>query len=205
MRLTVLSVAYKLATVGPDAVGGAEQVLAVLDAALVQAGHRSVVVAMAGSAVAGELVPFAAPPPGTPLDDAVIRSQRDRVQEALVRAVAEIRPDIVHMHGFDFHDLDVPPGPTMLVTLHLPPEWYPPRAFATARPDTWLHCVSQHAAARAGSGPLMLPPIGNGVPVDRLAAVRIRKRPYALMLARICPKRGCTWRCRRRARLASSC
>src|SRR6058998_755143 len=45
MRLTILSVAYPLARVGPDAVGGAEQVLTQLDAALTQAGHRSLVIA----------------------------------------------------------------------------------------------------------------------------------------------------------------
>lgn len=37
MALTILSVAYPLSPVGPDAVGGAEQVLAYLDAALVRA------------------------------------------------------------------------------------------------------------------------------------------------------------------------
>ena len=38
MNLTVLSVAYPFALVSPDAAGGAEQVLAQLDAALVGAG-----------------------------------------------------------------------------------------------------------------------------------------------------------------------
>src|SRR3954465_10552397 len=41
MPLCVLNVAYPLAPVGPDAVGGAEQVLAMIDAALVRAGHES--------------------------------------------------------------------------------------------------------------------------------------------------------------------
>ena len=45
MSLTVLSVSYPLAPVGPDAVGGAEQILSALDAGLVAAGHRSIVVA----------------------------------------------------------------------------------------------------------------------------------------------------------------
>ena len=189
-RLTVLSVAYKLAPVGPDAVGGSEQVLSAIDAALVRAGHRSIVVAIAGSAVAGELVPFDAPSPGQPIDDAVVRTQRARVQQALLQALNENQPDIVHMHGLDFHEYAVPPGPALLATLHLPPDWYPPGAFAIDRPDTWLHCVSNNEAGRAGAGPLMLPPIPNGVPVDQLAATRLRKRDYALMLARVCPEKG---------------
>ena len=57
MALTVLSLGYALAPVGPDAVGGAEQVLSALDHALVAAGHRSSVVAPAGSRVAGTLAP----------------------------------------------------------------------------------------------------------------------------------------------------
>jgi hypothetical protein len=57
MALTVLSVAYPFAPVGPDAVGGAEQILSALDRALVRAGHCSVVVACEGSEVAGSVVP----------------------------------------------------------------------------------------------------------------------------------------------------
>ena len=57
MPLTVLSVGYSLAPVGPDAVGGAEQVLSALDRALVEAGHHSIVVGNLGSQVAGTLVP----------------------------------------------------------------------------------------------------------------------------------------------------
>ena len=49
MSFTILSVAYPFAPVGPDTVGGAEQVLAQLDAALVAAGHRSIVVAAASA------------------------------------------------------------------------------------------------------------------------------------------------------------
>ena len=47
MRLTVANVAFSRAPVSSGAVGGAEQVVAMLDAALVEAGHRSIVVAMA--------------------------------------------------------------------------------------------------------------------------------------------------------------
>ena len=56
MPLTVLSIGYTLAPVGPDAVGGAEQILTALDRALVEASHRSIVVAASGSQAAGTLV-----------------------------------------------------------------------------------------------------------------------------------------------------
>ena len=42
MTLTVLNVAYPLAPTGPDAVGGAEQVLTHLDTALTRAGQAYV-------------------------------------------------------------------------------------------------------------------------------------------------------------------
>ena len=60
--MRVLSVAYPLAPVTADPVGGAEQVLARLDRALVAAGHRSLVIAPEGSQVAGTLFPVPAVP-----------------------------------------------------------------------------------------------------------------------------------------------
>lgn len=189
-RLTILSVAFKLAPVGPDAVGGSEQVLSAIDAALVAAGHRSIVVAMEGSRSMGELVTFRAPPPGEAIEAATMALQRERVQATIDRVLAENAVDLVHMHGLDFHEYIVPPGPAMLATLHLPPDWYPPNAFETSRPDTWLNCVSASEAAHTQPGPRLLPPISNGVPVDRLGAARVSKREYALMLARVCPEKG---------------
>jgi hypothetical protein len=41
MSLTVVSLAYPIVPIGPDTVGGTEQVVSMLDAALVRAGHRS--------------------------------------------------------------------------------------------------------------------------------------------------------------------
>ena len=44
-----------------------------------------------------------------------------------------------------------PPGPPVLVTLHLPPGWYRPGRSNPSGPRTWLHCVSrsqQHEPAR---------------------------------------------------------
>jgi glycosyltransferase involved in cell wall biosynthesis len=46
---------------------------------------------------------------------------------------------------------------------------------------------SQHC--ELSPGPWLLPPIENGVPVAALEA-RHAKRPFALMLARICPEKG---------------
>ena len=187
MRLTVLSVAFPFAPVGPDAVGGAEQVLAQLDAALVRAGHRSVVVACAGSSTAGTLV--ATPRATGAITDAVRRRAHAAHRRAIERALRRWPVDLVHMHGIDFHAYLPPPGPPVLVTLHLPPEWYPPEAFHPERPNTFLHCVSASQRARCPRGARLLPEVPNGVALDALDARHARRR-FALALGRICPEKG---------------
>ncbi len=189
-RLTVASVAYPLAPVGPDAVGGSEQILSAIDRALVAEGHRSIVVSMAGSVVAGELAAFPAPPPGAVIDPAITALQRQHVGKTLRRVLAEETVDVVHMHGLDFDTYLPPPGPPVLATLHLPPEWYAKSIWDDPRPETWLNCVSQAQADQAPPTARLLPPIANGVPADALGAISLTKRPYALMLARVCPEKG---------------
>jgi glycosyltransferase involved in cell wall biosynthesis len=188
VKLTVLSVAFPFAPVGPDAVGGAEQVLGQLDAALVAAGHRSVVVASAGSKVAGTLV--GTEPPSAPFDDV----QRHRLWHGHRRAIEHVLAawpvDVVHMHGLDFHGYLPPPAEVpILVTLHLPPAWYPPQVFAGTRADVHLHCVSDSQRRACPPGARLLPVMANGVPVQALQS-RNRKRPFALALGRICTEKN---------------
>ncbi len=187
MSLTVLSVAYPLAPVGPDAVGGSEQVLHALDHALVAAGHNSIVVAVEGSQVAGSLVPV--PRRNGPLDNDVREAAWPAHQAAILHALRKWPVDVVHMHGLDFWGYLPPPGLPVLATLHLPPSWYPEGSLDPNRPDTWLQCVShaQHRACPPGIN--LIEPIENGVPVHALAA-RHCKRRFALVLGRICPEKG---------------
>jgi glycosyltransferase involved in cell wall biosynthesis len=172
--------------VGPDAIGGAEQVLATLDAALTRLGHRSVVVACEGSATQGRLI-ATAPPDGC-IDHAARRATQEAHRRNLQRALAQ-GADVVHMHGLDFHAYLPPPGVPVLATLHLPPDWYPPQVFRPQRPETWLNPVSwsQHRACPPSAA--LLPPIGNGVPLDRLPAP-VTRRGYAIVLGRICPEKN---------------
>jgi glycosyltransferase involved in cell wall biosynthesis len=187
VSLTILSVAYPLAPVGPDAVGGAEQVLTQLDGALVAAGHRSIVIAQEGSRTAGTLM--AVPVQRGVLDEAAKRRAWARHRQAIATALRRWPVDLVHLHGVDFHAYLPAPGVPALATLHLPPSWYPEEALRPSRPDTWLHCVgeAQHAACPKVTN--LLPPIANGVPIEALAA-RHAKRRFALTLGRICPEKG---------------
>ncbi len=187
MPLTVLAIGYSLAPVGPDAVGGAEQVLSALDHALVAAGHHSIVVGCLGSKVAGTLVPTG-PVPARITDDERIRAG-GRHRDAVARALARHRVDVVHSHALDFADhlpeADVP----TLVTLHLPCSLYPPDKALTGRPCTWFNCVSASQRRDFPPVPAMLAEIENGVAVERLQARRAR-RNFALCLGRVCPEKG---------------
>ena len=124
-RLAVLSVAYPFAAVGPDAVGGAEQVLSAIDEALVDAGHRSIVIACEGSRVRGLHVSIREPEPGRPIDDAARAAIHARVRQSIAWVLRRERVDVVHLHGVDFGAYLPAEGPPVLATLHLPCDWYP--------------------------------------------------------------------------------
>jgi|SRR5438105_601295 len=187
MKLTVLNVAYPLAPVGPDAVGGAEQVLTQLDAALARQGHESVVIACEGSKVAGTLISVPAS------HGALTARTRELAQARQRRAIEQVlncqSVDLVHLHGIDFPDYLPPKGLPVLVTLHLPPTWYPPHIYGLARPATYLHCVSSAQRRMCPTSPLLLPEIENGVEFEKFQG-RHAKRSFALCLGRICPEKG---------------
>lgn len=186
MRLTVLSLAYPFAPVTEDPAGGAEQILAHLDRALVAAGHRSIVIAQAGSRTAGEIVPIPAVP--GPIDDPARARTHAAVRAATDAVLAREPVHLVHAHGLDFDRYLPPPGPPLLVTLHLPLSWYDPPALRPARPDTHLLPVSAAQAATAPPGVALLAPISNGVDVDSFP--ELAKRGFALCLGRIAPEKG---------------
>lgn len=186
MRLTVLLIAYPFAKVGPDSVGGAEQILSALDRGLTEAGHCSVVVAQAGSQVAGTLV--ATPEP----IGALTVEQRELTtrfhQQAIERAFERFAPDLLHFHGIDFLSYRVPGDLPALATLHLPLLWYPSELWVNERYT--LQCVSEHQRSTAPSGVGPLPVIGNGVSIPPLEAAQKPAEGYALTLGRICPEKN---------------
>ncbi|RUV08480.1 glycosyltransferase family 4 protein [Mesorhizobium sp. M1A.F.Ca.IN.020.03.2.1] len=186
MTLTVLNGAYPLAPVGLDAVGGAEQVLSMLDHALVRQGHQSIVVACRGSSAAGTLVET--PAETGALDETAKSRAQDAHRAAIAAARARWPIDVVHLHGIDFDAYLPDDGPT-LVTLHLPLAWYPAGVLSPAREDLWLHAVSEAQQATAPAGSRLIAPIPNGVDVNALAAPRSH-RNFALVLSRICPEKG---------------
>jgi glycosyltransferase involved in cell wall biosynthesis len=187
VTLTVLSIAYALAPVGPDTAGGAEQVLLKLDSALMRAGHHSLVVAAAGSQIAGDLIPTSQLPAkfSDPAQRQVQRRQRQRIEKALQHWPI----DLVHAHGSDFEEHLPHCGVPTLVTLHMPAENYPAEAMLARGPETYFNCVSASQRHRFPKIGAMLPEIENGVPVDELQA-RHAPRNFAFALGRVCPEKG---------------
>ncbi|MFL5304409.1 MAG: glycosyltransferase [Polyangia bacterium] len=187
-RLTVVSVAYALAEIGPDAVGGAEQVVSALDHALVAAGHRSIVVAPSGSRVAGMHV---ATGPVPTAFDAQTREAAGRAQAAaLGRVLDDVRADVVHLHSVDLHEHLPGCGRTpVLATLHLPVAFYPPALMARADDGrVALQFVSESQRRTAPPALAEAPVVPNGVGLS-LFRPRGRRRGFALALGRICPEK----------------
>jgi len=188
MALNILSVAYPFTPVGPDAVGGSEQILTLLDRELTRAGHNSFVIAVKGSKVTGTLIP--SPKWKGELDDAARRWGQEAHHGLIDEALRKRLIDVVHMHSLDFHTYLPNAEVHVMATLHLPPSWYPPAVFRLARPRTYLHCVSSSQRKNCPPSPLMLPTISNGVEIGRFASSRIERQDFALALGRICPEKG---------------
>lgn len=184
--LTVLSIAYPFAAVGPASVGGAEQILATVEAGLVAEGLRSVVIAQAGSTVAGTLL---ATPDHEGILTEAIRAEIEAAHQANIdHALSRFPVHLVHMHGIDFHRYRLPATLPILVTLHLPPSWYPESIWSLP-PHIHLQCVSESQRQACPEAVRNhLPVIANGVPLP--PAGDTRKRNFALLLSRICPEKN---------------
>jgi glycosyltransferase involved in cell wall biosynthesis len=185
VKLTILSVAYPFAPVSCDAVGGAEQVLAHLDSAICEAGHHSIVLACEGSSVRGTLIT------GGNIPGEIEDGRRESVYQEYIAALRCIfraeQIDLVHFHGIDFDKYLPAEQAPMLVTLHLPPEWYSTRALRLSRPNLFFNCVSHSQRAFCPAG-VRAPVIENGIAIPDL--VPFKDRQWAVSLGRICPEKG---------------
>lgn len=189
MSLTILSVAFTLAAVGPDSVGGAEQVLSEIDHGLVRGGHTSVVIAPPGSKIAGTLIPTL--PVDGPVSSETWTVAHDATRQAIAYTLDRYNIDLIHMHGADFADVlprqDIP----VLVTLHLPRTCYRKDPVCIDRAKTYFHCVSRSQREAFDTNLSFLPDIENGVRSDLFStAAQLRKRNFAAALGRICPEKG---------------
>jgi len=185
--LTVLNVAYPLAPVSQATAGGAEQVLLTLDEGLLRAGHRSLVVAAAASRVHGLLVPVQSP--SVNLTEGCKHEARESFRSALNAALQRFRVDVIHMHGIDFGEylpaFDLP----VVVSLHLPLNWYSRKHLKHPPDNVSLVCVSRSQAQSRPPGMQPTQVIPNGVDLGQFRPTA-RKSDYVLFMGRICPEKG---------------
>jgi glycosyltransferase involved in cell wall biosynthesis len=185
-RLNILSIAYPFAPVCSNTAGGAEQILAMLDRDLTLAGHRSIVLAAAGSEVCGELVE------GPRVNGSIDIDARVKVYHHYRSLIAEIIDrtpvDLIHIHGLDFENYLPPDGPPVIVTLHLPISWYSRNAFETSRPRTYFVCVSKSQLQTCPPLEGLLGHIDNGVEMQ--LGPPLRRRNFVCAMGRICPEKG---------------
>jgi glycosyltransferase involved in cell wall biosynthesis len=186
MPLTVLSIAYAFAPVGPHAVGGVEQILTELDSALTAAGHTSLVLACEGSRTVGKLFPIPWLGEGLYDPDSILWWRKQR-QADLNRILAAHKVDLIHMHGLDFHQYNLPHDIPVLVTLHLPVSWYPREIWTKYSSNIQFQCVSETQRLSCPPGLEKIPVILNGV---ALPASIEKKADFAVVLGRICPEKN---------------
>lgn len=187
MRLTVLTAAYPAAPVDADPVGGAEQIVAHLDRALVAAGHHSLVVACEGSQVDGTLIRTRRPPE---ILTAEVRRQLAANHRTAIATVLQRHPvDIVHLHGIDCAAYLPQQRVPTLVTLHLPCSWYPRELFTEPHPGLTLSCVSRSQRSTCPPAVHPVTVVENGVDVERHRPIG-RPGDGVLVLGRICPEKG---------------
>lgn len=191
MSLRILSVAYPLAPVSLDAAGGAEQILAILDERYVCLGHRSIVIACDGSRIRGELLSLPRAEP--PFDEASCSRMHALCRQTVERAIADYAPDVLHFHGVDALAYLPPSGPPALVTMHLPPSFYPDGALeGIARPRTFVNCVSDSQRQSCRHFAHMVDVVPNGIRIEDYAPDHHGdgSGDFVLAMGRICPEKG---------------
>lgn len=188
-RLRVLYIAYSLLPLSERSCGGAEQVLLMVESAMHQRGHSTLVAAASGSRVAGELFPTGDPPRDTDSFELRDAEHIARVLE-FIRQRQESDPfDLIHDHGGSFWRhaaaVDVP----LLATLHLPRSFYPATNFAELPDHLTINCVSHSQAKHWQDVPQVRSVVRNGIEVDRFPYSE-NQGDYLLWLGRFCYEKG---------------
>ncbi len=184
--MTVVSIGYPFAPISENTAGGAEQILRILDQALVSAGHHSIVIAPTGSRVCDTLIPTTFP---QRLEREVKAQVYEEYRSVVRQALRQNTVDIIHMHGIDFLEYLPAAGVPVVVSLHLPLSWYPPRAFSLGRPETELVCVSESQKHRHPASANSCRVIRNGIDLDQYHPAS-KQDGYVVALGRICPEKG---------------
>jgi glycosyltransferase involved in cell wall biosynthesis len=189
----ILFVAYPLLAVTEHSAGGAEQVLWTLEGELFRRGVETWTAASDGSRVAGRLIETGAP--ATVADQLVKREQEH--YRHIFRAVTEHRTagrpfDLIHDMSGSFWRVAEEMESPVLATLHLARCLYPANSFVKTPKNVRFNCVSRAQIDQFCDLSNMLPPVANGIALNKFAGgpVTSGEREYVLWLGRICEEKG---------------
>jgi glycosyltransferase involved in cell wall biosynthesis len=145
----------------------------------------SFVIAVDVSRVCGWLIPT---PATTEIDDAARQSIHRRYAQTIAATLAHERIDLVHMHGVDFSDYIPDSEIPVLITQHLPLDYYRVSPFHTGRINIIFNAVSewqrQQCLAHAS-----VELVANVIDTQAFFPTA-PKQQFVLALGRICPEKG---------------
>ena len=186
----ILYVPYPLSTVTEESCGGAEQVLFLVEQVMHRRGYRTTVAACSGSRVAGELIDTGAV--ALTFDQLAERDveQNRRTLEAIRRRKdTHHKFDLIHDHGGRFWTNATKFDTPLLLTLHLPRDFYPDGFFDHVPANVYFNCVSQSQLNSFLDLPRIMGYVRNGIDIDRFPFCAA-KQDYLVWLGRVCEEKG---------------
>ncbi|HEX7961614.1 MAG TPA: glycosyltransferase [Terriglobales bacterium] len=195
MKLTsaarrILYVPYPLSTVTEESCGGAEQILFLLEQEMHRRRHHTTVAACSGSKISGELIDTGAVAfTMEQLEERDLEQNSRTLQTIRRREHTEKQFDLVHDHGGRFWTHARQFATPLLLTLHLPRDFYPEGIFDNLPSNIYFNCVSQSQLNSFSDLPRVMGYVANGIDIDRFP-FRERKQNYLVWLGRVCEEKG---------------
>jgi glycosyltransferase involved in cell wall biosynthesis len=186
----ILYVPYPLSTVTEESCGGAEQVLFLVEQMMHRLGYSTTVAACSGSRITGELIDTGAV--ALTFDQLEERDieQNSRTLQAIRRRVGTHDEfHLVHDHGGRFWTNAAKFEPPLLLTLHLPRDFYPEGFFDQVPENVYFNCVSQSQLRSFLDLPRIMGYVRNGIDIDRFPFCE-KKQNYLVWLGRVCEEKG---------------
>src|SRR5688572_9932340 len=186
----ILYTAYPLIPVGAESAGGAEQMLATLEAEMFHRGHRTTTAACAGSQVCGEFFPASDPSSANDSFDAVSAASMKRIVEFTAqRQFTSAGFELIHDTGGCLREAARQLPLPLLMTLHLPRHFYSAEMFCGMPANVFFNCVSWAQRYFFQDVPGIIGVVQNGIALERFTP-KLRKSDYLLWLGRICQEKG---------------
>jgi glycosyltransferase involved in cell wall biosynthesis len=183
--MNILNIAYPFSPVSKVSAGGAEHIVRLLDAAVFKSELRSFVIAHQQSEIKGKHY-FVPERDGdiNSIKDSVYREYRNLISKVLVKE----NINLIHMHGLDFYEYLPETSIPILVTLHLPPSYYPETVFRMRR-NVFFNCVSFNQQNQVSVRTRLVPFIPNGISINEFTFSELKK-DYCLCLGRVWYDKG---------------